>query len=114
MIAEFNRRIKINRYEFAQNSYGGNITLPVDSWQIWANVEETPGSKVLDNAQINYQKSFRIRVRAELSRPLLNTDEIEYLGDRLTIQSIARESEGRVNFLRIEAYTTNETELTPI
>jgi|GEM_PF-5538824 Phage head-tail joining protein. len=108
MISEFNRRIIINRYEFARDPAGGNIASPLSSWTIWAKVETSSGSKTLDNAQISYTKAFRIKVRTEKSRPLINTDEIVYLGSNLIIQSIIRENEGRENFLNIEAYTTNE------
>jgi SPP1 family predicted phage head-tail adaptor len=108
MIAEFNRRITINRYEFQQNSYGGNIAAPVLSWQLWAKVEPTAGNRSLDQAQINYSKTFRITVRAEVSRPLFNTDEVVYLGNVLIVNSITREAEGRVNFLIMDTYTTNE------
>jgi SPP1 family predicted phage head-tail adaptor len=115
MISEFNRRITINRYVFAQDPGGGNIASPLASWMIWAKVETSSGSKTLDNAQVSYTKAFRIKIRTEKSRPLMNTDEIIYLGNNLIIQSITREDEGRENFLNIEAYTTNEgaTEIIP-
>ncbi len=108
MISEFNRRITVNRYAFAQDAAGGNIASPLSSWTLWAKVETNSGNKSLDNAQISYSKSFRVKVRAEKSRPLMNTDEIIYMGSNLIIQSITREEEGRENFLNIEAYTTNE------
>ena len=111
MISDFNRRITINRYEFSQNSAGGNIALPLSSWDLWAKVETTNGSRALDNAQVSYSKTFRVTVRAELSRPIYSDDEIVYLNDRLIIQSITRQKEGRVDLLEISAYTTNEQTL---
>jgi SPP1 family predicted phage head-tail adaptor len=113
MISEFNRRITINHYTHSQDAAGGDIMqLPPDAHDIWAKVEPTSGNKSLDNAQLSYSKSFRITIRSEQSRPVYNEDEIIYLGDKLTIQSITRQNEGHVNFLLINAYATNEQTIT--
>lgn len=108
MISEFNRRVTIRKYSFAQDDGGGNVKSLQTSYPIWAKVEPTAGNKTLDNAQIAYTKTFKLKVRWEQSRILDHTDEIVYNDNLLVIQNITKEVEGRTNFLNIDTYTTNE------
>src|SRR4249919_520249 len=108
MISEFNRRVTIRKYAFAQDDGGGNVKSLTSSYPIWAKVEPTAGNKSLDNLQVAYTKTFKVKVRWEQSRILDHTDEIVYNDNLLVIQNITKEVEGRTNFLNIDTYTTNE------
>ncbi len=108
MISEFNRRVTVRKYSFAQDDAGGNIKTLASSYPIWAKVEPTAGNKTLDNEQVAYTKTFKVKVRWEQSRILDHTDEFLYNDNLLIIQSITKEAEGRTNFLNIDTYTTNE------
>lgn len=107
MIKEFNRRIDVLQYTSGQDDRGGNITTSMSQFSMWAKVENTSGNRALDNAQITYSKSFRITVRHERSRPIRETNEILYEGEKLVIHNITKEDQGRVNFLVIDAYATD-------
>lgn len=103
--SELNSMIRINKFLFGQDEFGGNIKSLTDYFYAWAKLEALSGSRLLDNLQINYTKAFKITTRYEASRPLIPTDEIVYDGFNYVIQSLTLLEEHRKNFNVIVAYT---------
>lgn len=108
-IAEFNRRILIKKYAFAQDSSGGNIKGLLSSFNIWAKVEPQSVNRSLEQLQITYSEAYKITTRFEDSRALSSNDEIIYEDAVLNIHGIRQDSEGKKKFNVITAYSTGST-----
>lgn len=105
-ISDLNRKIIINSFAFGVTNFGGNSKILTGAYETWAKVEPNSGNRALDNLQIEYQQSFTITKRFELSRPLNNTDEIVYENNLLSIASVKEVEEGKKKWYEIIAYST--------
>lgn len=106
MISERNRKITIRRYLFAQNSDGYNIKQASLSWEMWASVEQLNGNRNLEQGQVQYQETYKIKKRHELSRPIYAQDEIIYESALFSIDSIKEDTEGKKKIDIITAHST--------
>jgi hypothetical protein len=68
-------------------------------------VEQTSGSRVLDNAAITYKETFKVTYRYEQSRQTSTNYKLEYRNKDLTIHSVIKIIEGAVWYEELTAFT---------
>lgn len=92
-MVKLNRRITVQITGSAQNEMGGNQSVIVSSWGVWAQVENRTGSNSNPYQQQVWQYDYKITKRKEASRPTQSNYEIIYENKRLKIESISIEDE---------------------
>ncbi|HRI24355.1 MAG TPA: phage head closure protein [Ferruginibacter sp.] len=91
-------RITIAIVSWQQNDHGGVDPVDVDSWEVWANVENRTGGPTTQNAQQLWQYDYKITKRYEASRPVKSNYEVRYKGMRMKINSVSPDREGNTRY----------------
>ena len=105
-VAELNSRITVKVYTTTQDETTGDISSALTaSWTKWAKVEESSGSRYLDNAAVAYSESYTITMRYETSRKTLEKYCMEFKGQELKIHSVTKQYEGLAWWEVVTAYT---------
>lgn len=94
-IGEYNRQVTVKRWGSVQNVGGGSAKVLLDSWTVWAKMEDRTGS--LSNAEGQRQWSYDtvITIRLNPSKLLMSKDTIDYENYRYVINSLRTVKEGR-------------------
>jgi head-tail joining protein len=105
-IGELNVKVIVKHYTTVQDGTTGKTdTTLTDSWEKWAKVERTTGSRILDNASVTYKESYTVTVRYDASRPTLSKYNIEFGGNEMKIYSSVPEKIGKREWETITCYT---------
>lgn len=88
-LGKLNRRVTINRYTVSVVDQYGSPTVTIDTtWTKWASVEDKRGGHTVNKGTEQWDYDYKITMRYEASRPLLENDRLEYTGKVLQINSI--------------------------
>lgn len=88
-LGKLNIRVTVNRYESsAIDEYGSPAITIAETWSKWASVEDKRGGHDVNKGTEQWDYDYKITMRFEKSRQLLDTDKLVYNGKTLQINSI--------------------------
>ncbi len=94
-IGQLNRRIDIKSNDYNQDAGGGVSAEEVDSYTLWAKVEERNGIPTFGYEQQIWNYDYRITVRYEKSRIIKSNQTVGFDGKTLSVNSVSFEKEGK-------------------
>lgn len=97
-IGKMNERVDIITIASTKADNGRPIASEISRETRWAKVEDRQGVMVYDKAQIQFIYDYKITFRHYPSNALINTNILEYKGQKLSIKSIQIKSEGSRRF----------------
>ncbi len=110
---KLNRRVTIKVEGNDQNEIGGPVTTDVDSWEMWAEINDRTGSNFSPNDQTLWSYDYRVIMRDERTRPIKVNYTIIYQGQRLKIESITRRNEAFRMYVECRCSTIESNVSTP-
>ena len=106
MIGTLNQFVTFTEYELSQGDDGAMIRTLTGGYTDWVSIEQTNGSRRLEDAQISFQKTYILMKRHYATRPVdPELTEIVYNDAILSIHDVELLSEGRRQFEKILCYT---------